>query len=366
LVFWEALEPQQGHIDTAYLQATIAKVKEITACSLDVIIDMHQDLFAQKFSGNGFPEWMVRDQGKPFKDHPDNWALNYLEAPVLSSFTQFWTDEQLQARYITAVRTFLKAVDTIPGVTGFDVFNEPFPGTTINFEKKYLTGFYQNIQTVFAGSSVTMFFEPWMSTSSGLPTSLEFKPIWGGVYAPHYYDAFICESGKPYGSTNKKLMAEAIRIKASEAEKFNSPMLFGEFGISTRSTGFADYLKDFCDLADQYGAGWTYWCYDQVRYSGFGLLSDSLDLLQPQVDAITRIYPQRIAGVSPVFKNAPNLFTLEYTATDISAPTIIFIPENIWNIIIKVNGEVVERQSAGHTFSWSNQTVGSTKIEVAY
>lgn len=366
-VFWEAIEPVEGQFDSVYLSEAIAKVKEVQACSTDVIIDMHQDLFAQRYSGNGFPDWMVKDNGNTFKLDTVNWSLNYLQPAVLACFDNFWSDPTAQAKYARALKTFVRAFDTLPGVIGYDVMNEPFPGLSLpsTFEEGKLTKFYERMLTAVRSSSKKLFFfEPWMSNSAGIKTYLKFRPDSLCVYAPHYYN-LICESYKPYNPGNGKQIRDALEMKACEARNFGVPMLIGEFGISQRSDRYYGYLQDFCDAADSFGASWTYWAYDKMQYSGFGLLNDD-GTPSRQALAVRRVYPQRIAGDNPTWWYNGKMMTLEYDAKGLGVPTVIFIPSEAQNVVVKVDGFVSEKQPTGRPFSYPDGGNIHRKIEVSH
>ena len=367
LVFWEALEPTEGYIDTSYLRASIAKVKQIESCSLDVIIDMHQDLFAQRFSGDGFPDWMVKTDGKSFKLNNDSWSLNYLQPAVLATFDNFWNNKSEQDKYANALRIFVNTFDTLPGVIGYDIMNEPFPGACLPnvFEAGKLSTFYQNmLKIVRPISNKLFFFEPWMSTSAGIPTFLTFKPDGLCVYEPHYYN-LICESYKAYNILHKNSMQCALKTKADEARSFKVPMLLGEFGISSRSNRFNNYLIDIANVSDQYGFSWTYWAYDKQKDSGFGLLNDD-STASIQSIALQRIYPQKIAGDNPVWFYGNKRFVMEYDSKGITAPTVIYIPSVDTSVVIVIDGKLLLVQQTGSTFVYSDTVKSHRKIEITY
>jgi endoglycosylceramidase len=363
LMFWEAIEPVKGQINTEYLNASVEKIKEMGKCGLDVIVDIHQDLYSKKFTGNGFPSWTENDGGHPFTQQTP-WNLNYLQRPVIACYTNFWKNATLQKAYVDMLCVVLKAVDPLPNVVGIDVMNEPFPGALLLFEEKYLTTLYTKLLKVFKGTTKKMFFEPWMSTSSGLPTDLKFKPDSSCVYAPHYYDAF-CHEGSDYLDSNQKFMRSALEYKVLEAQRFNVPMWFGEFGVGVRVNGYLQYLKDFCSLANEYGFSWSYYSYDISDDGGFGLITKDFEELPP-LKILSQIYPQRIAGEDPKFMDDGKKFTLTYTATILQKPTIIFIPASKQNIIVMVDGILAEEQPIGKPFIYNSPAVGAKKIEVLY
>ena len=137
LVFWEKLESKEGHYNYDYLNNIENFIKKLRDADIDVLIDIHQDLYSQKFGGNGFPEWTVNDDGHKFTRR-EPWNLNYKEPAVKAVYKNFWKSKELNAKYIDIVGLLQNKFKTYDNVIGIDVMNEPFfPLLNIfNFEKK--------------------------------------------------------------------------------------------------------------------------------------------------------------------------------------------------------------------------------------
>jgi len=364
LIFWHAIEPRNGTYDSTYLKKTIERIHWLRDLGIDVLLDMHQDLYAKPFSGNGFPKWTINDNGYAF-DLKTPWNLNYLEPAVVASYNNFWKNDSLQSKYVAAIEYVLHAVDTIDNVIGIDVMNEPFPGTNFDFEKVTLSGLYTNIRTMMKrnGFRVSMFFEPAIQTSAGLLTKLQFPLDSQCVYAPHYYDPF-CHEGKPYLKKNRILLATALALKMRETMKMNVPLLFGEFGISGNVKNYKKYLQEFTSLCDQYSTGWVYYSYDRA-YSddGFGVI-DREKKMRPHLDVLIRVYPQRVAGTNPQYGIEDNRFVLEYVANGGDTPTEIFIPLKLELVKITVNGVIYPH--SGTIFKYNNDGPGVQSITISW
>lgn len=327
LIFWEAIEPSRGNYDDDYLTGAVNRAKYLGRHGVDVVLDMHQDLYGQRFHGNGFPDWTVRDDGKKFKLR-EPWSANYLEPAVMRSFKNFWQSDDLKSAYLKVLEHVIDAAEDIPNIIGIDVMNEPWPRfPPMPFERKRLTAFYEKIEELFLrkGTRLKMFYEPWMSTSSGVPTNLRFQPRIPAVFFPHFYDAF-CEDGRPYKKWNKALMRRAIEIKLREAQKFGVPMAIGEFSLPPSCEGHLKALSDFVSLSDEYAFGWSYYSYETTLQHSRGLvLPDGSET--PILKRITRPYAQRIAGRNPKMKYKDGIFSLKYEKhPNVSGKTEIFAP----------------------------------------
>ena len=332
LVFWEAIEPARNQYDTSYMKATLTLLKRLKDDSIDVVIDFHQDLYADKFTGDGFPTWTVNDGGFEFTQRTP-WNLNYLEPAVLTAFNEFWASDSLKRKYIDAVRYALTWFDSL--IVGVDVMNEPFPGVNLKFEQKTLTDFYTGILKMMKenGFKSRMYFEPWMCTSAGLPTMLKFKPDSTCVYFPHYYDP-ITHEGRPYNGFNRNLMQEAIPCKVGEAQKFGVPIVFGEFAVTGDivKNNMLQYLDDFLALSDRFCFGWAYYSFERGQVVDGAGNTDTV--VMPK---LVQVYPQRVAGINPRMWRGPDSFCLTYTACGIKSPSTIFIPPSLQDVSITVD-----------------------------
>lgn len=334
---WEGIEPNQNNIDTSYVNRKLKRVQWFVQESLQVMIDLHQDLYCQRFCGNGFPDWMVRANGKTFDGCTDPWNKAYLDDAVLETWKNFWNNDTLQNEYIDLVDYVLSVVDTIPMVLGVEIMNEPFIDISFNTESKKLTKLYKKIYKMREekGYSKYLFFEPWMGTSSGISSCLRRFGSNKVIYAPHYYDVQV-DAGQPYGVANGLFMNRSIPAKVYEAQVFDCPIILGEFGATTNNT---QYIKDLLNLCDKQRMGWCYYTYDKPDHSSFVFINDDGDLNE-MGKVINRVYPQKIAGERPYWELKENKFKLEYIGIDIDAPTIIYYPKGM-NITIITDGEYI-------------------------
>jgi endoglycosylceramidase len=340
IFLWEAFEPIKGQYNNEYLNGCIKIWNELKNLGIDVVIDIHQDLYARKFTGNGFPEWTIRDNNIPFHEQKP-WNLNYSEPAVITCYTNFWKNDTLKQAYINMVDRLLKVINTMDNIIGIDVMNEPFPGYLVNFEKITLSDFYNKHQDVFFknGYKKRFFFEPTIQTSTGLPTDLKFTPQKSAIYFPHYYDP-SCHEGNPYKSENRRLLARAISVKVKEAQDFGVPILFGEWGVPINVENYNQYISDFLDYTDDYCIGWSYFSYDVG--SPMAIL-DEAGGTRISLSLLSRVYPQKIAGKDPIYKIKDTIFTLTYEKIDTKTPTEIYVPTyRLLNVSATVNGKPVD------------------------
>ena len=364
-VFWSAIEPKKDSIDFVYLNKVSAHIDAMKAVGIDVIIDWHQDLYSEKFSGNGMPDWTAHDDGFPFNER-EPWHLNYREPAVIAAFTHFWKNtDNVQTECIDAIMLMLKRFGRHTNIVGLDPYNEPFPGAyVITFEPQELTNYYIELERrkIEAGSTIPLYFEPSIFSSSMVPTRLSFEPKRLAVYFPHYYDASIDYGvGDKYGKTGWRLMKEAIEIKVLEAQERKVPFMLGEFGMKSGVEGRLQFYDDMMYLADRYQFGWTVWAFDPTTYGSMGLF-DPEGNEQVMMKALVRIYPQRTAGDQLRWRSSNNRFKFEYMPNrKINEPTIIFIPKRLKGIQVQVNGGELESFGGGQ---YEHKNVGNEKQEI--
>ena len=88
-VIWKAVEPQPGAFDDAYLARIAATVRTLARHGVLSLLDFHQDMYNERFQGEGAPDWAVQDGGLP---NPKlGFPGNYVGNPALEhSLDQFF------------------------------------------------------------------------------------------------------------------------------------------------------------------------------------------------------------------------------------------------------------------------------------
>jgi endoglycosylceramidase len=144
LVLWAAIEPQPGKYDDAYLTAVRERLDWAKDAGLYVVLDMHQDVFGEKYGYCGAPTWACLDGGAPFERKPgEHWAAGYLKPATLAAFDSFWADAPgpdgvgIQERFIRMWRHVVDRLGDHPAVIGYDLLNEPFYGNVLKYPETF-------------------------------------------------------------------------------------------------------------------------------------------------------------------------------------------------------------------------------------
>ncbi len=135
-ILWAAMEPRPGEYDMDYFAYVRGEMDKAAACGLSVVLDMHQDLYAQRYS-DGAPDWAVLTQ-HPF-EATELWSDAYLFSPAVHEcWDSFWQNKKpegsetgLQDHYAALWRKIAQYFGGHPALLGYDILNEPAPGSEI-------------------------------------------------------------------------------------------------------------------------------------------------------------------------------------------------------------------------------------------
>lgn len=137
-IFWDAIEPRPGFIDTNYFHHLDSCLIWAKQQGIYVLLDMHQDLYSEKYNGDGAPDWACLDEGKPNTVDGGSWDDAYFtSAAIQTSFDNFWKNKKasnsigVQDHLISVWKAVAARYADDPVVIGYDLMNEPFIGSPI-------------------------------------------------------------------------------------------------------------------------------------------------------------------------------------------------------------------------------------------
>lgn len=139
LLIWAAIEPEPGRYDEAYLRRIDQRIAWAKANGLVVLLDMHQDLWGENVpGGDGAPGWATLDDGQPHLRAGQVWSDAYFSSRMIqTAFDNFWANRPgpdqvgIQDRFARMWQHVARRYADEPAVVGYDLFNEPFPGSPI-------------------------------------------------------------------------------------------------------------------------------------------------------------------------------------------------------------------------------------------
>ena len=338
---WEGLEPEPGQYNEQYLGRLEQAAEWARAAGIYLIFDMHQDLYARKFHGDGAPEWAVLDEGLYFLPlgngvSPSLWYLNYTSPAVEKAFDNFYGDTNgIQDHFIEAWRRVAERFPGNPAVVGYDLLNEPFPGSRLlqldDFDRDYFQPFYEKlISSLLQVDSDHLFFlEPdAMRTNflgeSGFPSGFSKFPIAQDklVFAPHFYDPDVTVTLDYDGDISR--LEKTMDSLVQEARRLQVPIWVGEWGLWGGAAGHGEkFLADQLTVYDQYLASDSYWDYSRNPTDTASPVNSTWiqeNLIRPQ--------PSFIAGIPTAlnYDVAAGKFELKFTEEKAGLASEIIVP----------------------------------------
>ena len=135
-ILWAAIEPAPGRYDEAYLDFISQQLDWAQEAGIAIFLDMHQDLFAQRFS-DGAPDWALLTEA-PF-EATELWSDAYLTSPaVQQAWDAFWANQPVPETGLGLLDHFANTWAMLakrfaghPALFGYDILNEPAPGSEI-------------------------------------------------------------------------------------------------------------------------------------------------------------------------------------------------------------------------------------------
>ena len=132
---WAGIEPVMTQYNLTYLDEIKEVVNRCAKYGIYVFLDWHQDLYtAYRRCGDGAPKWATLYGAKPVKTHII-WAEGYFyDRKLMKNFDAFWNNVEvhsrgLRDRFCDMLRFTVRYFKDCENVMGYDVFNEPYPGT---------------------------------------------------------------------------------------------------------------------------------------------------------------------------------------------------------------------------------------------
>jgi endoglycosylceramidase len=337
-LIYAGVEPQPGAYSADYLSAIKRTQRVLAKRGVFSLLDFHQDLYNERFSGEGFPDWAVLDGGLPAQPLT-GFPGTYLTSPGLNqSFDALWANSPaadgvgLQDHYAAAWREVASRFGRQPYVLGYDLFNEPWPGsdwpTCVGpagcpaFESQKLAALQD--RAIEAIREVDrrhlVWYEPVVLTNFGVEDN---HPDTGDPRAGLSFHTY-CFPG--FGGEPCQVQEEKSVQNANErADANGDTLLLSEFG----ATDEAEVISRMTALADRSMTSWQWWHYcacDDPTTSGPGNVQaivpdpsqppDGDNVLRDKLALIERPYPQAVAGTPLEYAFDPDTrrFTLTYSA----------------------------------------------------
>ena len=337
-VLWEALEPQPGVFNDSYLASIESTVQMLGSYGITSLLDFHQDMYNEEFQGEGAPAWAVDDNSLPAVPELGFPANYFLQPALQTAENNFWANatvdgEGLQNWYAGAWQHVAAYFDGNPDILGYDLYNEPVPGSSIlscmlsaaacSSQDATLTSFYTKVTAAIrtVNKTTLLFDEPWVTFDTGTSSALGSTGDSETGFSFHDYCPFASVSTSlnfacpPF---NDEVFSNAAAVSARTGDA----LLLTEFGATNDASILSTVVAD----AAQAKVGWLMWsfcgCGDPTGSASVeGLVNDAAsaptgsNVNTAMLDALAVPHPELVAGTpqSYGYTTATSVFTLTYS-----------------------------------------------------
>ncbi|MDE1821947.1 MAG: cellulase family glycosylhydrolase [Euryarchaeota archaeon] len=353
---WSLLEPSPGVFNASYLQAVQQAVGWGAENGVYSLIDMHQD----EYGWNTTPPGIEQDGAPPWATLSGNAAHTCpvvggspycpVGPAVVAAFNAFWNNTTvpgyvgLWEAYGEALHTLASTFANDPAVVGYDIMNEPYPGSnspflgfcpngspvTYVFGDCYLLPFYRAMIPYIRSADTrhAIWFEPPAYTdnlnwAAWNPVSLGDSDL---VYEPHIYSDVFTTGANWSGNTSA--IQSAFANEQYNAQEFGTAWFVGEYGVNPDFYHDSWIEANLNFSAGRFDVGSSFWEWKSNTSGssitepggGWGLLMPNGSLRTRTDRAQVLASPHAVGGdglreVSSSFGFRPAVYSLEVNAT---------------------------------------------------
>ncbi|KAI8612654.1 glycoside hydrolase superfamily [Chytriomyces sp. MP71] len=369
---WAGVEPERGVYNYTYLNTIKTIVQRCSDAGIYVLLDFHQDIFSEKFCGEGVPLWAANPSGGRFgfpfpldRAYPVNetgipsdedcgkhdWAT-YQATPAVSEAYQRLYDNYEGYRDAFTGYWELVALTLLPfkNILGYDIINEPWNGNVVKdpslsnpfkANRKNLQPLYdvvaEGIRSVDPNAMI--FFESVTTVQKTVgfektPGSPQFASK--SVLSYHYYSSvqkqYDIQVYKEFPSVQlfTQGMQATIGFRVQHAVDLQCGSMLTEFEMGNGDD--EEYGANLPNIlattraADSYFMSYTGWEYtDYIKKTGTnnGIRNPKTGAVRPgMAAAYSRTHAHAIAGAPTFmeFNDESGLFTFKFVYNGARGP----------------------------------------------
>ncbi len=296
--------PTRGTINQSYINHIASTVNMLGAHGVFTLLDFHQDGWGPAVGSDGFPAWMTLT-GSAVNNHV-GFPLYYVQDPaVQQAFQSFWNNAKvpgglgLQVYYAQMLSALAKTFAHSPYVVGYDLFNEPWPGTTWQpcitssgcpqLDAKELAPLYARAVKAIRsqGDHHLIFEEPFVLFNFGISGA--------GISLPGN-DPNSALSFHMYTSTPAR-EPDVLANAEAWAHRTGGALLNTEWGATSDP---AAILRQTNEL-DSALLPWIFWSFNSWMVHSLALPPSGSNLINSTVSALVQPYPLLVTGTPKSF-----------------------------------------------------------------
>jgi len=368
-VLFPGVMPRRGQIDETYLDAWDRIVQLLADQQIWMLFDFHQDMFSEKFQGNGFPEWSVYKNVPAAHKARHGFPRNYLVDAVQHQYDLLYKNSgDIWNEYGQAWQAVAEKWRAQPYHLGYDLMNEPWPGSDWMTCANPLSGceeqdgklqaFFDAVRQDIRNSDLhnLVWYEPFLTFDFGTPNHFGKDAGHDDAQLGFSYHSY-CLTGAALNMAGitglpgcKAQHARVARNAEKVIENMGAASLMTEFGANQDLRD----MRQATEVADENLVGWMYWHYKNwqdptTQSQGRGeqsMFEDDADLdtaRLAKLRILSRAYPQYTAGIPQKLSFDPDTgrMAYRYTPRRSSAKTELFVPLEVhypWGYRLQAEG----------------------------
>lgn len=266
-IIWKAVEPQPGVYDDTYLASIRRTVEVLAAHGITSLIDTHQDQFNERFQGEFAPDWAVIDDGIPAEPRL-GFPLNmFAQAALWRAYEHFLANSPgpggigIQDRFAAAWAHIAGYFRNVDGVLGYDLLNEPWPGSSWPScllpggctADGQLTALFQNLTRAVRSADPTTLVFAEAPPTSVRPTNMGSMNDANAGLSFHYYCIWAAATDIGCDALIRQVFAGA----EAYSQRTGAALMLTEFGATDDNR----QIDAVIDVAAEKNVGWHYWAY---------------------------------------------------------------------------------------------------------
>jgi endoglycosylceramidase len=334
-MFFRGYSPEPGVYDDVYLASIARTQRQLARAGIFSLLDFHQDQLGPPYAGRGFPDWFLIDDGLANTARP--FPEGYFDNPALNrAYDHLWANDPgpggvgLQDRFAAGWATVAARFARARGVLGYDIFNEPWPGSAYascaspagcppgGFDQTQLTDFSNRVIAAIrsADRDHLAFYEPNLQFDVGAATGHGQVDDPNAGFSFHNY-CLGAAPGLPHvpdpiGACRDVGETLVLRNAEAHSRETGAALLMTEFGDTEDPAIHARVAA----LADRFGIGWTDWAY--MGSTGQIKIDDAKppapgNIRRERLDAVVYPYPRLVAGTPRSYGWDGKRFELEFS-----------------------------------------------------
>lgn len=334
-----------------YLDSIARTEHQLAKRGIFTLLDVHQDLYNERFQGEGFPDWAVLGDAASLPAEPkQGFPANYLGMPALNrAFDHFWTndsdaaDRPLHDSFAAMWKEIARRFEGRRHLVGYNILNEPWPGSQYPscannagcpaFDAAFLQPFTETVIDAIreTDQDTLVWYAPLLLFDFGADTSLADTGDENAGFAFNMYclgEVFPDQVGTIGDAECDTGYDLTLSNAEDQTEETGDALLMTEFA----ATQDIDTIARVTELADEAMIGWQQWHYcdcDDPTTTGTGIQSLVSDPSKPprgknlsrdKLRISSRPYPRVVAGTPTSYEFDPDDASFELTYST-QAPT---------------------------------------------